>query len=172
METKETSEFTFTPTGEPDQLWVLSKASGETYRVDLKDFICSCADYKWRHAKGDRLCKHLKAAAETYEIEVPEMEKAPAVVETQAITVSHEEVMQNLTRELRDEMVRRYVYKVPDYYRTQITKAGTKRTTRKPGWIDLTATGIQDLAHMVADRYGNIEVGEFRFMEAGDKWIA
>jgi len=172
METKETNDFVFSPTGEPDQLWVLSKGSGETYRVDLKDFVCSCADFKFRHAKGDRLCKHLKAAAETYEVEPPKEERLPAVAEGHAITVSQEEIMQELTTELRDEMIKRYVYKVPDYYRKQKSKTGKEYTVKKPGWIDLTATGVQDLAHMVADRYGKIEFGEFRFMEAGDRWIA
>jgi hypothetical protein len=172
METKETTEYVFSPTGEPDQLWVLSKGSGETYRVDLKDFVCSCADFKFRHAKGDRLCKHLKAATEAYEIEAPKEERLPAVAEGHAITISQEEIMQELTTELKEEMVRRYVYKVPDYYRKQRSKAGKEYTVKKPGWIDLTATGIQDLAHMVADRYGPIEFGEFRFMDSGDRWIA
>jgi hypothetical protein len=172
METKETSEYVFSPTGEPGQLWVLSKGSGETYRVDLKDFVCSCADFKFRHAKGDRLCKHLKAATETYEIELPKEERLPVVAEGHAITISQEEIMQELTAELKEEMVRRYVYKVPDYYRKQRSKAGKEYTVKKPGWIDLTATGVQDLAHMVGDRYGPIEFGEFRFMDSGDKWIA
>jgi hypothetical protein len=173
METKETTEYVFSPTGEPDQLWVLSKGSGETYRIDLKDFICSCADYKWRHAKGDKLCKHLKAAIEAYEIEPPKEERLPAVAEGHAITISQEEIMQELTTELKEEMVRRYVYKVPDYYRKQRSpKTGKEYTVKKPGWIDLTATGIQDLAHMLADRYNPIEFGEFRFMDSGDRWIA
>ncbi|MBW1732216.1 MAG: SWIM zinc finger family protein [Deltaproteobacteria bacterium] len=172
METKETNEFTFTPTGEENQLWVLSKDSGNTYRVDLKDFVCSCEDFKFRRVKGDRLCKHLKAAAEVYEVEPPKEEKLPAVAEGQAITISQEEIMQELSTELKEEFIRGYVYKAPDYYRKVKSKTGREHTTKKPGWIDLTATGIQDLAHMVADRYGNIEVGEFRFMEAGDKWIA
>ncbi len=172
MEIKETTEYVFSPTGEPDQLWVLSKGSGETYRVDLRDFVCSCADFKFRHAKGDRMCKHLKAAAETYEIETPKTERLPVVAEGHAITISQEEIMQELTTELKEEMVRRYVYKVPDYYRKQRSKTGKEYTVKKPGWIDLTATGVQDLAHMLADRYGQIEFGEFRFMEAGDRWIA
>ena len=172
IETRETTEFVFSPTGEPRQLWVLSKGSGETYRVDLKDFVCSCADFKFRHAKGDRMCKHLKAAAEAYEIEPPKAERLPAVAEGQAITISQEQIIQELSTELRDEMIKRYVYSVPDYYRTAVDKAGRKRTTKKPGWIDLKATGIRDLAHMVADRYGPIEVGEFRFMDTGDKWVA
>jgi hypothetical protein len=172
IEIKETTEFVFTPTGEPHQLWVLSKGSGETYRVDLKDFVCSCPDFKFRHAKGDRMCKHLKAAAEAYEVQLPEEKRLPAVVEGQAITISQEQIIRELTTELRDEMIKNYVYIVPDYYRTTVDKAGRKRTTKKPGWIDLKATGIRDLAHMVADRYGPIEVGEFRFMDTGDKWVA
>jgi hypothetical protein len=172
MEIKETTEFVFSPTGEPHQLWVLSKGSGETYRVDLKDFVCSCNDFKFRHAKGDRMCKHLKAAAEAYEVQPPEEKRLPAVVESQAITISQEQIIQELTTELKDEMVKKYVYDVPDYYRTTIDKAGRKRTVKKPGWIDLKATGIRDLAHMVADRYGPIEVGEFRFMDTGDRWVA
>lgn len=172
METKETSEFTFSPTGEPDQLWVLSKASGETYRVDLKDFVCSCADFKFRHAKGDRLCKHLKAACEAYEVEEPKEQRLPAATEEQAITISQDQIMEELSTELRDEMVRNYVYTVPDYPRKYKNKKGEWKTTTKPGWIQMTATGIEDLAHMVADRYGSIELGEFKFMEAGDRWIA
>ena len=170
--TKETSEFTFTPTGEPDQLWVLSRASGETHRVDLKDFVCSCADFKFRHAKGDRMCKHLKAASEVYEIEPPKAERLPAVAEGQAITISQDEVIQELSTELRDEMIKNYVYAVPDYEREYIDKQGRQKKTKKAGWVDLKATGVRDLAHMVADRYGAIEVGEFRFMDVGDRWIA
>jgi hypothetical protein len=172
METKETTEFVFSPTGEPDQLWVLSKDSGETYRVDLKDFICSCADYKWRHAKGDRLCKHLKAAAEAYEVETPKEERLPAIAEGHAITISQEQIMQELSTELRDEMLKNYVYAVADYYRKQKSKTGKEYTIKKPGWIQMTATGVEDLAHMVADRYGAVELGEFRFMDSGDRWIA
>jgi hypothetical protein len=172
METKETIEYVFSPTGEPDQLWVLSKGSGETYRVDLKDFVCSCNDFKFRHAKGDRMCKHLKAAAEAYEIQPPEEKRLPAVVEGQAITISQEQIIEELSTELREEMIKGYVYIVPDYYRTTVDKAGRKRTTKKPGFIDLKATGIRDLAHMVADRFGPIEIGEFRFMDTGDKWVA
>jgi hypothetical protein len=172
METKVTAEFVFTPAEEPDQYWVVSKSSGHSYRIDLKDFICSCDDFKFRHAKGDRMCKHLKAAAEAYEVQLPEGKRLPAVVEGQAITISQEQIIQELSTELRDEMIKNYVYVVPDYYRTTVDKAGRKRTTKKPGWIDLKATGIRDLAHMVADRYGPIEVGEFRFMDTGDKWVA
>jgi regulator of protease activity HflC (stomatin/prohibitin superfamily) len=170
METKETSEFSFTSTSDEGQLWVLSKDSGNTYRIDLKDFVCSCEDFKFRHAKGDRMCKHLKAAAEVYKIEPPK-EKLPAVAEGQAITFSQEEVMQELSTELRDEMVKNYVYAVPDYER-EYTVRGEKKKVTKPGWIDLKATGVRDLAHMVADRYGHIQMGEFRFMDVGDRWIA
>ena len=171
IEVKENSEFVFSPTGEPAQVWVLSKGSGETYRVDLKDFVCSCADFKFRHAKGDRMCKHLKAAGEAYGIQLPER-NLPALAEGQAITICQEEVMQELSTELRDEMIKNYVYAVPDYEREYTDKVGKKRTTKKAGWIDLKATGVRDLAHMVADRYGAIEVGDFRFMDVGDRWIA
>jgi len=172
IDVKQTAEFVFSPTGEPAQVWVLSKGSGETYRVDLKDFVCSCADFKFRHAKGDRMCKHLKAASEAYGIELQKAERLPAIVEGQAITICQEEVMQQISQELRDEMVKNYVYAVPDYEREYTDKVGKKRTTKKSGWIDLKATGVRDLAHMVADRYGAIEVGDFRFMDVGDRWIA
>jgi len=171
IETKETTEFVFSPTGEPHQLWALSKGSGQSYRVDLKDFVCSCDDFKFRHAKGDRMCKHLKAASEAYNIQPPERH-LPALAEGQAITISQEEVIQELSAELRDEMVKNYVYSVPDYEREYTDRTGKKRTVKKAGWIDLKATGVRDLAHMVADRYGAIEVGEFRFMDTGDRWIA
>jgi|GEM_PF-3368411 len=172
MTIKETEDFVFTPTGEPEQLWVLSKASGETYRVDLKDFVCSCADFRFRQAKGDRLCKHLRAASETYGVEPKP--RLPAVHEeiTAAITVSQQEVVEELSKELRDEMVKNYVYAVPDYEREYTDKLGRKRTVKKQGWIDLRAAGVRDLAHMVADRYGEIELGEFRFMDAQTKWLA
>jgi len=172
MAVKETEDFVFTPTGEPEQLWVLSKASGETYRVDLKDFVCSCADFHFRQAKGDRLCKHLEASCEAYGVEPKP--RLPAVREeiTAAITVSQQEVVKELSKELRDEMVKNYVYAVPDYEREYADKSGRKRTVKKQGWIDLRAAGVRDLAHMVADRYGEIELGEFRFMDAQTKWLA
>ncbi len=172
METKETTEFVLSPTEEPDQVWVLSKASGETYRVDLKDFVCSCADYKFRQAKGDGMYKHPQAASEVYEIESPKVARLPAVADGQAITISQEEIVQNLSTELRDEMIKNFVYAVPDYEREYTDKQGKKKKSRKAGWIDLKATGVRDLAHMVADRYGSIDVGEFRFMDVGDRWIA
>lgn len=172
MAIKETEGFVFTPTGEPEQLWVLSKASGETYRVDLKDFVCSCADFHFRQAKGNRLCKHLKAACEAYGVEPKP--RLPAVHKeiTAAITVSQQDIVEDLSKELRDEMVKNYVYAVPDYEREYTDKLGRKRTVKKQGWIDLRAAGVRDLAHMVADRYGEIELGEFRFMDTQSRWLA
>ncbi len=163
-EIRETPEYVFTPTGEPDQLWVMSKASGETYRVDLKDFVCSCPDFKFRQVKGERMCKHLKAACEAYGIEARPSPPAQVEQGVPAITIDQEEVIKEISRELRDEMVRRYVYSVPDYT--------DNRGRRKRGWIDLRAGGAEDLAHMIADRYGQIELGEFRFMDAGTRWVA
>jgi len=172
MTIKETEDFVFTPAGEPEQLWVLSKASGETYRVDLKDFVCSCADFHFRQSKEDRLCKHLKASCEAYGVEPKP--RLPAVREeiTAAITVSQQDIVKELSKELRDEMVKNYVYAVPDYEREYADKSGRKRAVKKQGWIDLRAAGVRDLAHMVADRYGKIELGEFRFMDAQTKWLA
>ena len=118
-EINETNEIVFSPTGEPDQLWALSKASGESYRVDLKDkdFVCSCADLKFRQVKKDGLCKHLKAACEAYSVEAKPLLPAVAEGAVTAITISQEEVIQGISKELRDEMVKNYIYAIPDYER-------------------------------------------------------